>query len=549
MALRGARPSATPLVLAAVLRVLSAGAILALPLAAGRAVADTVSTSGPGSTTVLWAVAVIAALGTYLCFEFVSAVLVARSRHELVRELRGRWFDDFQRAPLEDADRNRRQNWVTLLTQDVPRLASLVVDLPGQLVHATAMLVGAVIAMALISAPLAALVVGLAPVTILLARWLARRVQIVSRRFWDAEVELMTHTDQTFSALAAVKSFAAEGRRATEHARLAREAAEIGVSHHRLNALLGPVTQFIFFSGVVVLALAGTVWVDRLEPGPLATFLFYGLLLSGPLRSFAGTLGSWSEGQSAASRFAAAAPRGREPTGGARLPSVSGEIEVDQIEFAYPGREPVFRGASARIRAGDTAVLLGENGSGKTTLVALLLRFRDLRAGAVRLDGHDALDFDLQWYRRQFAVAHQEPILLDATIRENITLGRPDATPEQIETACHAALLDDLLDHLPRGLETRVGEGGAQLSGGQRQRVALARALLVDAPVLILDEATSMFDPESEARFIARNRDRFARKTVIWITHGTAALDVADRVIEVRNGAFRAPLRPVEAHG
>ena len=287
-----------------------------------------------------------------------------------------------------------------------------------------------------------------------------------------------------------------------------------------------------------------------LDSAQLTTFVLYGLLLTVALRTMASAIGTWSDAHAALARFAAAATRPPEQRDGDTLTEVRGELALDDVEFAYPGRSPVLADrVSLRLIAGDTTVILGANGAGKTTLVSLLLRFREPDRGVIRLDGVDISTLELSWYRRQFAVAHQDPVLLGATLRENITLGRPDASDAEIDAACVAALLDEVIERLPAGLDTRIGDGGARLSGGQRQRVALARAFLVDAPVLVLDEATSMFDPASERRFIARNRERFASRTVLWITHCAGPLEIADRVVEVREGGFRAPLRPVEAHG
>ena len=185
------------------------------------------------------------------------------------------------------------------------------------------------------------------------------------------------------------------------------------------------------------------------------------------------------------------------------------------------------------IVARETIAFSGPTGAGKSTLVHLLMRFMEPDAGRILLDGQDIRSVGLGSLRRQIGLVAQHTLLLNGTVAENIAYGRPDSTPEEIRIAAKLARADDFIEKLPEGYDTRVGDQGIKLSGGQRQRVSLARSLLKDPPVLVLDEATAMFDPEGEQQFIEALRDQLSQRTVILITHRPASLALADRVVAI----------------
>jgi ABC-type multidrug transport system fused ATPase/permease subunit len=196
----------------------------------------------------------------------------------------------------------------------------------------------------------------------------------------------------------------------------------------------------------------------------------------------------------------------------------------------------VLKGADLSIQAGETVAITGENGSGKSTLIHLLMRFADPDAGRILVDGTDTRAVSIVSLRAQIGLVAQNVLLLNGTVRDNIAYGRPNASAAEIEAAAVAAQAQDFIQRLPQGYDTLIGDQGIRLSGGQRQRIALARALLKDPPILVLDEATAMFDPEGEAAFIEECGAVLADRTVILITHRPASLALADRVLRMRHG-------------
>jgi ATP-binding cassette subfamily B protein len=272
----------------------------------------------------------------------------------------------------------------------------------------------------------------------------------------------------------------------------------------------------------------------------LVLFNVYVVMLQAPFRSLGFLLMLGQRAAASAQRIYEVLdtePDIADRPGAVALTHPRGEVELDAVDFAYPGTgEAVLRGLSLRLRPGDTVALVGRTGSGKSSVARLLTRFYDVDGGAVRLDGHDVRDLTLASVRATVGVVIDEPFLFSDTIAANIAFGRPDAPRDEVEGAARAAGADEFIAALPRGYDTVVGERGYTLSGGQRQRVAIARTLLVDPPVLVLDDATSAVDAQREEEIHAALRTLMATRTTLVIAHRLSTIALADRVALLDGG-------------
>jgi subfamily B ATP-binding cassette protein MsbA len=285
--------------------------------------------------------------------------------------------------------------------------------------------------------------------------------------------------------------------------------------------------------------LASTDLADgRLAPSQLVSFLLYAALLIRPVAGLADVYGQTQMARGAFARLRQAMEEPPEPAGDVGIPlqAVKGDIEFRGVSFAYAGRPAALEQVDLHVAAGETIAIVGPNGAGKSTLGHLLMRLHDPSAGQILIDGIDTATVSLASLRRQIGVVPQHVLLFNATMRDNIAYGRSEPSQAEIEAAAVAARADEFIARLPQGYNTLIGDRGVRLSGGQQQRVALARTLLKDPPILILDEATAMFDPQGEAEFLQACRYVRKRRTVLLITHRPASLAAADRIVRMEQG-------------
>jgi ABC transporter fused permease/ATP-binding protein len=375
--------------------------------------------------------------------------------------------------------------------------------------------------------------------------FIGRRIRARSRSVQDRLAEASARVQEAIGAIETVQAF---GREDDEAARYAGGVEAAFEAARRLAVWRGMFMSAATFAGFAAIALI--LWVGGREVssgamsgGDLAAFMLYTTLVAVALGSIANL---WSSLQGAAGatdrlfEIIDTEPGIKSPVNPESLPDATGggEVRFEGVEHRYPTRPDatVLAGVDLVLKPGETVALVGRSGAGKSTLARLLPRFFDTTRGRVRLDGVDVRDLDLEELRRAIATVSQEPVLFSGTIAENIAYGNPEATLEEIEGAARDAYIDELVRSLPDGFETKVGERGVQLSGGQRQRVALARALLANPRVLILDEATSHLDAESEAAIQKALDKLLTGRTALVIAHRLSTVRRADRIVVLDRG-------------
>ncbi|MEM9490001.1 MAG: ABC transporter transmembrane domain-containing protein, partial [Myxococcota bacterium] len=406
-------------------------------------------------------------------------------------------------------------------------------------------LVGGITLLFVANAKLTLFMLLVVPPITLAAVYFGRIIRRMSEAVQDRLSEASGQVQESIGAIQTVQAFVREEHEAAEYHRGVEAAFDQALVLARWRAtFVAGVSSAGFAAMALLLWLGGReVANGELSAGALVEFLLYTFVISGALGNVASMWSSLQRAVGATDRLFSIVdtiPDIRDPDDARSLPDGRGAVHFDHIEFHYPSRpdKPVFRDIDLRIAPGEVVALVGPFGSGKTTLTALLLRFYDVLAGAVRFEGIDVRELRLAELRKAMAIVSQEPVLFSGTIRDNIAYAREDASDSEVEAAARDAHAHDFVIGFPDGYNTIIGERGIKLSGGQRQRLAIARALLANPRVLILDEATSNLDAESEALVQEALARLMKGRTTLVIAHRLSTVRDADRIVVLDQGAI-----------
>jgi ABC-type multidrug transport system fused ATPase/permease subunit len=374
------------------------------------------------------------------------------------------------------------------------------------------------------------------PVFLLHQRYFSPRKRRATEGFLKANGQLLAFEEQSLGNMRGISSTTSESLVAGLHQGVFARAREWGVRERGLEVAFGVTFTVLIYSVGLMIVWLGVDGIRNGEfpVGALVSFLLYLGYLTVPVRGLTDIGFQVMGSASAAERVLEvldAAPLVVERPQAPVLRVPRGCIEVQDLAFAYPQNAPLFQRMSLTIDGGETVALVGPSGSGKSTFAALLLRFYDPQRGRILIDGQDLKEVSIHSLRNQLAVVWQDAFLLNDTVRANLRLARPEATDVELEAACRRAHAWEFIAQLPAGLDTRLGAGGTELSGGQRQRLAIAQAFLRDAPILILDEASSALDSGSEQAIVQALNELRSGRTTLMIAHRFSSIRSANRVI------------------
>jgi subfamily B ATP-binding cassette protein MsbA len=491
------------------------------------------------------------ALGLILIFtvqsalNYLQAYLLSAVGERSVAGLRRELFGRLLEMPPGFFAERRTGELTSRLTSDIGLLQGVLSHQISEFARQILALVGGVVLLTWLQPRLTLTALAVAPLVVGSAIFFGRRLRAITTGVQDRLAESTGVAEEAFSQIRTVQSFVQEP---TERARFAdrvEASVEAALQRARVRGVFFGMLTLSTFGGVTFVLWQGGLLVleGQLTAGALVSFLLYTITIAASIGALAGSFTAYQEAVGAAERvfeILEMRPAIADPPDPAALKvPPDGRVEFEGVSFRYqddPAMPWTLDGVDLEVTPGEVVALVGPSGGGKTTLVSLLPRFWDITRGQVRLDGHDIRTLRLADLRGAIGVVPQEPALFSGTIRENIAYARPGATDAEIVEAAKAAHAHEFVERLPQGYETLVGERGVKLSGGQRQRVAIARAILKDPAVLILDEATSNLDTESE-RLIEDALSRLlVGRTTLIIAHRLSTVRRADRLVVVDRG-------------
>ena len=471
---------------------------------------------------------------------YAQTMLMNFIGQRVVTDLRNRLYRQIQRQSLSFFTKNPTGVLMSRITNDVASVQGAVSDAVTSLLKDSFTLLCLVFVIFYRDWQLASIAMLVFPLAVYPIAKFGEKMRSVATRTQVTMGALTTLLQETIAGIRIVKAF---GKEEYESARFAHQNEglfRLVIRSISITAISTPFMEFLAGLGIGAIIFYGGYQViqGQSTPGTFFSFLTALIMLYEPVKRLTGVNNTIQQGIAGAQRVFAiidAEPEITDGLGAIELPHVDGRIDIEGLSFRYD-ETPVLKDINLSIKAGQVIAFVGVSGGGKTTLVNLIPRFYDVTEGRIMIDGHDIRAVTIESLRRQIGIVTQQTILFNDTVRNNIAYGEREKTEEQIIRAAKAANAHDFIMNIPDGYDAVVGEMGAKLSGGERQRISIARALLKDAPILILDEATSSLDMESEIELQDALENLMEGRTTLVIAHRLSTIRKADRIIVLLDG-------------
>lgn len=484
---------------------------------------------------------IIGVIAFQMVFGITQNYILGFVGNRMTADFRMDLFNHIQSLSLRFFQERRVGEIISRMSNDISVIQKALVSIPVAVLRQSITLVGGLAIVFYLNWKLSGLILIVLPPLMLFARIFGKRLRNLAGQVQDQLARTMVVLEEVISSIKVVKSYNREEYEKKRFEEGIESAFDAEVKKVKVSAFFGPFVLFLTFLVSALLIWYGgrQVMTGTTTPGELAAFFLYAIIIAGPIGTFVRLYTQIQEALGAIRRvyeILETRPLIVDPENPVAFDHVQGGIEFDHVSFGYNKETPVLKDVSLQVRPGEQVALVGPSGAGKSTVIQLVHRFFDVDSGAIRIDGHDIRDTELKTFLNHVALVPQETLLFGGTIRENILYGKLDATDDELDKAARFANAYDFIKDMDQGYDTVVGEKGVKLSGGERQRIAIARALLKNPKILILDEATSSLDNQSETLIQDALENLMQDRTTLIIAHRLSTVHNADRIVVLDKG-------------
>ncbi len=492
--------------------------------------------------------------GASAILSYALAVVMIKLSQKVVYTMRRQLFEKLTTLPVGYFDTHATGDIISRISYDIDTINSSLSHDVVQVMTSLYTVIGSLVFMWQISKPMISVFAVTVPASILFTRYRAKRVRPLFSRRSRKLGELNGYAEEMLSGGATIRAYCREKEITAEFDRRNTETMDAYYKADYYGAAMGPSVNFINnLSLSLVMILGGVLYMYSqsgavkagsiffITLGGVAQFVQYSRKFAGPINEFANIITEFQSAFAAAERvfrIIDEQPESADAVGAQELVSCKGEVEMENVSFGYTPEQEILHKISVAAQPGRTIAIVGPTGAGKTTIINLLMRFYDPTAGQIRVDGYETKELTRRSLRLAYTMMLQDTWLFNGTIYDNIVYGREDATRDEVTAAAKAARISSYIEHLPKGYDTVLTDGGANISKGQRQLITIARAILSKTPMLILDEATSNVDSRTEQLIQQAMAKLMRGRTCFIIAHRLSTIQNADQILVLQNGSI-----------
>ena len=527
-------------ILGLVFLLLSSLTLLTFPFVAGKLIDAAQGTEWIVTDINSIALILVGILAVQSIFSFFRVWLFALVSERSMRDIRLALYSRMVRLPMTFFDKRRTGELISRITADVSLLQDTFSVTLAEFFRQIITLIAGVAFLLFNTPKLTLFMLGTFPVLVLIAMIFGKFIRKLSKKTQDELAAANVIVEETLQSISTVKSFVGEAYESARYGKGLNSVVGVALRQAKYRGAFISFIIFALFGGIVAVMWYGASLVGSgdMSVGELVSFVLYTTFIGGSIAGLGDIYGQVQKAIGSSERVLEILEEEAEAAGGDVALNFQGKIDFKNIKFHYPTRPDVevLKDLTFHVNPGEKVALAGHSGAGKSTIIQLLLRFYEIQEGNILVDDKNIKNWDLQALRNKVGIVPQEVLLFGGSIRENIAYAKPNATEEEIIEAAKKANAWQFINQFPEGMETLVGERGVKLSGGQRQRVAIARAILKDPSILILDEATSSLDAESESLVQEALDELMKGRTTIIIAHRLATIRKVDRIYVLKDG-------------